>query len=80
VKVAALAHHLEPQQQQQQHAQPLPLCLNGRKVAILWDLDNVAPSSLQLDLLPAVQKLQVGPTSKKAATIEHTNCDGCCIA
>jgi hypothetical protein len=56
----------EQQQQQQQHAQAIPLCLSGRAVAILWDLDNVAPSSLQLDLLPAVHQLQVGPIGNKA--------------
>jgi hypothetical protein len=58
-KVAARAHQLEQQQQQQQNLPNIPLNLNGRAVAILWDLDNMSPSSLQLDLLPAVQELQV---------------------
>jgi hypothetical protein len=72
LKVAALAHQVEQQQQQgQQQLIAIPLRLGGRAVAILWDLDNIAPSSLQLDLLPAVQELQVGPTYKQATSLKH---------
>ncbi|WIA33850.1 hypothetical protein OEZ86_006954 [Tetradesmus obliquus] len=69
-KVAAEAHPLEPQQQQQQQ-HGIPLRLNGRAVSILWDLDNTAPSSLQLDLLPAVQELQVLLT-RLGGCVSHT--------
>uniref|UniRef100_A0A383V7U3 NYN domain-containing protein n=1 Tax=Tetradesmus obliquus TaxID=3088 RepID=A0A383V7U3_TETOB len=71
-KVAAGAHPLEPQQQQQQQQQHgIPLRLNGRAVSILWDLDNTDPSSLQLDLLPAVQELQVLLT-RLGGCVSHT--------
>lgn len=36
-----------------------PLDLSSRTVAILWDLDNISPASLALDLVPAVEELQV---------------------
>ncbi|KAF8057131.1 hypothetical protein HT031_006140 [Scenedesmus sp. PABB004] len=32
--------------------------LRGRRVACLWDLDNLSPASLALDLLPAIGELQ----------------------
>ncbi|KAF6257902.1 hypothetical protein COO60DRAFT_1175858 [Scenedesmus sp. NREL 46B-D3] len=69
LNAGALSQQLEPQQQQQLPA--IPLCLNGRAVAILWDLDNVAPSSLQLDLIPAARELQVLLT-RLGGRISHT--------
>jgi hypothetical protein len=73
-KVAAQARQLEPQQQQlqqqQQQLQAIPLCLKGRAVSILWDLDNAASSSLQRDLLPALQELKVRICSFTANLIQ----------